>query len=887
MRKGFISYSHADRDICDVLFKHLSVSLHTLVRFWFDPDLKPGENWRDLVGWHIKRSDIALVLVSAESMRPGGFVSDIEIPLLLRGEKRGTTVVIPVRLTNFDPSLVPSTFRRSALPSRALRPGATSEEIGDWCALVAAGLRSLIESLPEVAGHTEAVARRISAARNRLHSLEQSDAFDALDIALAFDAQKIVSGLHSALRAPRADLWAAVDGVADRWHMFANNTLSGNALQPIAKLLEDALFELLSELEQSDYDWPPGLSRAYTSTPKIPTLKTEDKKASGPAANERSELQPKTLNLRTGTIGRQLATLRPAALRLALTASAALFLISGLARLGSVPPSDTQADATAIAVALTSGETADALSAVATPDGGIVVYRGETRLGMVRGHGAPIVRAAFVGDGQSLLTLDAHGEARTTSLTGLPARSSSDLREPLASLRRELWAPYGFSLAREVQGWPLNPAETAWPAALTFGVFAFGLLGAPRFATSTGQLSAYLRAALSRQSRLESESPRSPDIAAALSEFQGASRIFEDLFKAVIRHEPWDVEKNLSDRMRETAQDMIAAGSAYKSAFLESPPFHTIRDPQERWVEHIGNARSIVDGATLLNWKNIPGRVAPTFQQSGAYIDVYQYGEETIAAGLRTIARLRPPGLPSAAIPEMVTLRPGRFLMGAAESEDVASKAEYPQHEVVIDYRFAIGKHPVTFAQWDAALEAGAALPRPNDNGWGRGDRPVINVSWQDAQAYIAWLNDQLGLTGRTDAYRLPSEAEWEYACRAGTQTRFSFGDEDRRLGDHAWFSRNAGSQTQPVGRKKPNGFRLYDMHGNVWEWCADPWHETYDGAPADGSFWSGDSVSRKVARGGSWKDDLDWLRSASRWADPSAYRSFSFGFRPARTVSR
>ena len=244
------------------------------------------------------------------------------------------------------------------------------------------------------------------------------------------------------------------------------------------------------------------------------------------------------------------------------------------------------------------------------------------------------------------------------------------------------------------------------------------------------------------------------------------------------------------------------------------------------------------------------------------------------------------PGLPRKDNPEMVTLRPGRFLMGAAEGEDGASEDEYPQHEVVIDYRLAIGKYPVTFAQWDTALEAGAKLPRPDDQGWGRGERPVINVSWEDAQAYIAWLNEALGLTGRPDAYRLPSEAEWEYACRAGAQTRFSFGDEDRRLGDHAWFSGNAGGKTHPVGRKKPNSFSLYDMHGNVSEWCADTWHENYEGAPSDGLARKGGDASPRVLRGGSWKSVQLFLRSADRYKARTTFSVQGIGFRLARTVS-
>jgi len=245
-------------------------------------------------------------------------------------------------------------------------------------------------------------------------------------------------------------------------------------------------------------------------------------------------------------------------------------------------------------------------------------------------------------------------------------------------------------------------------------------------------------------------------------------------------------------------------------------------------------------------------------------------------------------------VPSMVAIPPGRFLMGAAEGEEGASKDEFPQHEVRIDYPFALGQHSVTFAEWDAALAAGARLEKPGDQGWGRGRRPVINVSWQDAQAYLGWLNGRLGLEGRPDAYRLPSEAEWEYACRAGTQTPFSFGktitpDQANYDGNHTYAGGPKGryhEKTMPVGSYPANDFGLYDMHGNVWEWCADNWHDDYTGAAADGSFWDGGDTSLRVLRGGSWQDFPQVLRSADRnWYYPT-FQFSDLGFRVARTLS-
>ena len=263
--------------------------------------------------------------------------------------------------------------------------------------------------------------------------------------------------------------------------------------------------------------------------------------------------------------------------------------------------------------------------------------------------------------------------------------------------------------------------------------------------------------------------------------------------------------------------------------------------------------------------------------------------EEAIAARRKpgTIWRDSKQGLVQTLFPEMVTLPPGRFLMGAAKNEHGASKVEYPQHEVVIDYAFAMGRYTVTFAEWDAALAAGAELITPKDEGWGRDRRPVIKVNWKDAQAYITWLNGQLGLTGRLDAYRLPSEAEWEYACRAGSTTPFSFGDTITK--DQAQFSEgNSGSakQTVPVGSFPANAFGLHDMHGNVWEWCADAWNDSYTGAPSSGEAWlTGKNTSICIVRGGSWYDYPNTLRSASRLAYNDPSKVSYVGFRLARTL--
>jgi formylglycine-generating enzyme required for sulfatase activity len=170
----------------------------------------------------------------------------------------------------------------------------------------------------------------------------------------------------------------------------------------------------------------------------------------------------------------------------------------------------------------------------------------------------------------------------------------------------------------------------------------------------------------------------------------------------------------------------------------------------------------------------------------------------------------------------------------------------------------------------------------------GPNDLPVEQVSWEEAGAFCGKLNalekEQLG-----DArYRLPTEAEWEYACRAGTETRFGFGDADAHLGEYAWFRRNSDGETHPVGQKQPNAWGLYDMHGNVWEWCWD-WYdkEYYATLPASAANPQGSSgAADRVVRGGSWFDFPRYCRAADRGRNTPGFRSFDVGFRVARVRS-
>ena len=224
--------------------------------------------------------------------------------------------------------------------------------------------------------------------------------------------------------------------------------------------------------------------------------------------------------------------------------------------------------------------------------------------------------------------------------------------------------------------------------------------------------------------------------------------------------------------------------------------------------------------------------------------------------------------------PELVVVPAGSFVMG--------SQLYWRQHQVTIPQPFAVGVYEVTFGEWDACVSGGGCGYRPRDGGRGRGRRPVMNVNWEDAQAYVGWLSEQTG-----KRYRLLSEAEWEYVARAGTTTEYWWGDE---IGRNRANCNGCGSQwdderTAPVGSFQPNGFGLYDVHGNVWEWVQDCWNRGYAGAPRDGRAWETGDCSRRVLRGGSWYYEPRYLRSANRIRNTADYRFNSSGFRIARSL--
>ncbi len=217
---------------------------------------------------------------------------------------------------------------------------------------------------------------------------------------------------------------------------------------------------------------------------------------------------------------------------------------------------------------------------------------------------------------------------------------------------------------------------------------------------------------------------------------------------------------------------------------------------------------------------------------------------------------------------KFILIPAGEFMMGSEEND-----SEKRVHKVKINKPFYLGIYPVTQREWKEVIGINPSYIKGDE-------LPVENVSWDDVQEFIKKINEKEG----TSKYRLPSEAEWEYAARAGTTTKYSFGDDESELGDFAWYADNSGSKTHEVGQKKPNSWGLYDMHGNVWEWVQDSWHDNYKGAPEDGSAWEGDG-SIRVFRGGGWGTDARSCRSAVRdYIDPG-YRSYDLGFRLLRIL--
>jgi len=217
----------------------------------------------------------------------------------------------------------------------------------------------------------------------------------------------------------------------------------------------------------------------------------------------------------------------------------------------------------------------------------------------------------------------------------------------------------------------------------------------------------------------------------------------------------------------------------------------------------------------------------------------------------------------------MVLVPAGEFLMGS-KAEEVNLRWEHPQHKVFLD-AYYIDKYEVTVAQYRKfCQETGRSMPSAPSWGW-QDNHPIVNVSWNDATAYANYCGK-----------RLPTEAEWEKACRAGSTTKYGFGNSGTKIGDYAWYSVNSNKQTRPVGTKKSNAFGIYDMHGNAWEWCSDWYNENYYKSSPTNNPKGPSSGMGRVLRGGGWYSSVGYCRSAFRNWDPPSFRYVNYGFRCA-----
>ena len=358
------------------------------------------------------------------------------------------------------------------------------------------------------------------------------------------------------------------------------------------------------------------------------------------------------------------------------------------------------------------------------------------------------------------------------------------------------------------------------------------------------------------------------------------------------------------DRLLVQAEREIGDGDHWSAVFtferiLAVCEEHGLEIPTEFWFRHAG----VLQGAGLheraveasTRYLREAGREGEHYRAALEILDAAEEGlaemrREEARARLareraeREAAARRAAILPS--VPEMVVIPAGTFRMGCVSGRECGSW-EKPVREVHVE-SFELSKYEVTFVQWDACVEYGGCR-WVEDFDWGRDNRPVIGVTWHDAQAYVAWLSKEIG-----EGYRLPSEAEWEYSARAGTETVYSWGNERGRRQANCSGCRcpsYCGNRTAPVGSFPPNPFGLHDMHGNVREWVADCWNDSYDGAPSDGRAWLSGNCDRRMLRGGYWGTGPFFARAASRGfgttddARISRFRS-SVGFRVARTLT-
>jgi formylglycine-generating enzyme required for sulfatase activity len=385
-----------------------------------------------------------------------------------------------------------------------------------------------------------------------------------------------------------------------------------------------------------------------------------------------------------------------------------------------------------------------------------------------------------------------------------------------------------------------------------------------------------------------SEMVASLKVDALKAEIAGDRNAAKQLWQQVLAAAPTDPDR--AGAIRRLNQPL--GSDRADNSGIPAAPAPSGKITRRRWLSFAGSVLASAIIALLAHnwWRN---RKLP-IPATGLTLKEYEF--ETVTVNRRGEIIRRTPGkaeseyftedLGDGATLDMVYIPGGTFIMGSPEDEEKRDSDEGPQHEVTVP-AFYMGKFEVTQAQWRAV----AALPKVErdldpDPSYFKGDnRPVESVSWYDAVEFCQRLSQK---TGRE--YRLPSESEWEYACRAGTTTPFYFGetittDLVNYDGNYTYADAPKGQyreQTTPVGQFPPNAFGLYDMHGNVWEWCADTWHDNYVGAPTDGSAWTIGGNDNRSLRGGSW-DDGAICRSACRSSDDPVWDGFNYGFRVVR----
>jgi len=352
-----------------------------------------------------------------------------------------------------------------------------------------------------------------------------------------------------------------------------------------------------------------------------------------------------------------------------------------------------------------------------------------------------------------------------------------------------------------------------------------------------------------------------PEARRALSEVESALNRYQD----DIGHPPTAEEGGLRALIRQPTLKDQPPESKWKGPYLNrgpgGPASQEVEVPLDPWGHRLNYRPMPPSSATPYRlWSSGPDGISGTPDD----ISLESSEKEPAAAPTTAAPAELTLDLGGGVTMKLVLIRPGKFMMGD----------EKDQHEVAISKPFYMGVTEVTQAQYEAVMGT-------NPSHFKGATNPVEMVFWNDAAEFCKKLSEKTRQT-----FRLPTEAEWEYACRAGTQTAFSFGDDPSALGDYAWWGRNSAKTTHPVGQKKPNAWGLYDMHGNVWEWCAD-WHGAYPKDPVTDP--SGPATGRyRVLRGGSWSYvDADCFRCRFRlyYDLAPSLRNFNYGFRCARTL--